>query len=337
MEQLRYELNTEKQRGALADSNKISEIEQQINEIENETAVSTVTYVLDNLNVHGTQVREFFLNNKEETAAMSYEVVRDAVQALILEREQYWKEQNDQIQAQFELERSAREEAQASEIRAGEANAQMVVELRDTRMKLEDIESKRDAAVTQLEEKNAEIDRLNKENDGLRKQLSVNTVVAPKEIDTGDSYARWKAQRQLEEENRPAIYNVREGDRATTFYLAQLAETDEEISIPWMFLKNYREVSAEEAPQFRINTQESEHRDEDHAQPAADLEEGDQLAPPTWGYPEEAAEESTGHELAQGDVAGSVDTETAGEVTRAEFEELKRRVSALELPQSEVA
>ncbi|KAG2793223.1 hypothetical protein PC113_g25566, partial [Phytophthora cactorum] len=67
--------------------------------------------------------------------------------------------------------------------------------------------------------------------------------------------------------------------------------------------------------------------------------EGDQLAPPTWGYPEgdENTGEGTGHELAQGDVAGSVDTETAGEVTRAEFEELKRRVSALELPQSEVA
>ncbi|OPG91324.1 hypothetical protein B2I21_35080 [Chryseobacterium mucoviscidosis] len=339
LEQLRYELNTEKQRGALADSNKISEIEQQIDEIEvNETAVSTVTYVLDNLNVHGTQVREFFLNNKEETAAMSYEVVRDAVQALMLEREQYWKEQNDQIQAQFELERSAREEAQASETRAGEANAQMVVELRNTRMKLEDAESKRDAAVTQLEEKNAEIDRLNKENDGLRKQLSVNTVAAPKEIDTGDSYARWKAQRQQEEENRPAIYNVRKGDRATTFYLAQLAETDEEISIPWMFLKNYREVSAEEAPQFRIRAEESEHRDEDHAQPAADVEEGNDLTPPTWQFPEgeEATEESATDRLAEEQLAGSGAETAEGTVTRAEFEELKRRVVKLEVYHSPV-
>lgn len=338
MEQLRYELNTEKQRGALADSNKISEIEQQINEIENETAVSTVTYVLDNLNVHGTQVREFFLNNKEETAAMSYEVVRDAVQALILEREQYWKEQNDQIQAQFELERSAREEAQASETRAGEANAQMVVELRNTRMELEDVVSKRDAAVTQLEEKNAEIDRLSKENDGLRKQLSVNTVVAPKEIDTGDSYARWKEQKQREEEAKPAIYDVEWVDDKRSMKRAKLAATDEVITFNYLEAGKYREVSAEEAPQFRIRVEEPQRVDEDLAR-TNDLEEGGELTPPTWQFPEgdEATQESTGHELAQGDMAGSADQETEGPPTRAEFEELKRRVSALELPQSEVA
>ncbi|WP_339182866.1 hypothetical protein [Paenibacillus sp. FSL R5-0701] len=338
LEQLRYELNTEKQRGALADSNKISEIEQQINEIENETAVSTVTYVLDNLNVHGTQVREFFLNNKEETAAMSYEVVRDAVQALILEREQYWKEQNDQIQAQFELERSAREEAQASETRAGEANAQMVVELRNTRMELEDVVSKRDAAVTQLEEKNAEIDRLSKENDGLRKQLSVNTVVAPKEIDTGDSYARWKEQKQREEEAKPAIYDVEWVDDKRSMKRAKLAATDEVITFNYLEAGKYREVSAEEAPQFRIRVEEPQRVDEDLAR-TNDLEEGGELTPPTWQFPEgdEATQESTGHELAQGDMAGSADQETEGPPTRAEFEELKRRVSALELPQSEVA
>lgn len=338
MEQLRCELNTEKQRGALADSNKISEIEQQINEIENETAVSTVTYVLDNLNVHGTQVREFFLNNKEETAAMSYEVVRDAVQALILEREQYWKEQDDQIQAQFELERSAREEAQASETRAGEANAQMVVELRNTRMELEDVVSKRDAAVTQLEEKNAEIDRLSKENDGLRKQLSVNTVVAPKEIDTGDSYARWKEQKQREEEAKPAIYDVEWADDKRSTYTAKLAATDEVITFNYLEKGKYREVSAEEAPQFRIRVEEPQRVDADLAQPN-DVEEGNELTPPTWQFPEgdDATQESAGHELAQGDVAGSADPETEGPPTRAEFEELKRRVSALELPQSEVA
>ncbi len=335
MEQLRYELNTEKQRGALADSNKISEIEQQINEIENETAVSTVTYVLDNLNVHGTQVREFFLNNKEETAAMSYEVVRDAVQALILEREQYWKEQNDQIQAQFELERSAREEAQASETRAGEANAQMVVELRNTRMELEDVVSKRDAAVTQLEEKNAEIDRLSKEVDGLRKQLSANTVVAPKEIDTGDSYARWKEQKQREEEAKPAIYDVEWADDKRSTYRAKLAATDEVITFNYLEKGKYREVSAEEALQFRINTQESEHRDEDLAR-TNDVEESSELTPP-WGYPEEDTAEITTNGLAEEQLAGSSAEETEGTVTRAEFEELKRRVSALELPQSEVA
>ncbi|WP_091016022.1 hypothetical protein [Paenibacillus amylolyticus] len=335
LEQLRYELNTEKQRGALADSNKISEIEQQINEIENETAVSTVTYVLDNLNVHGTQVREFFLNNKEETAAMSYEVVRDAVQALILEREQYWKEQNDQIQAQFELERSAREEAQASETRAGEANAQMVVELRNTRMELEDVVSKRDAAVTQLEEKNAEIDRLSKEVDGLRKQLSANTVVAPKEIDTGDSYARWKEQKQREEEAKPAIYDVEWADDKRSTYRAKLAATDEVITFNYLEKGKYREVSAEEALQFRINTQESEHRDEDLAR-TNDVEESSELTPP-WGYPEEDTAEITTNGLAEEQLAGSSAEETEGTVTRAEFEELKRRVSALELPQSEVA
>lgn len=334
--ELKYELNVEKQRGAMADAGKIAEIEQQIAEIEQAEAAEQMAYILDNLRVGDSNIQEFFLNATEERANISYEVVRDAVQGLLLDREQYWKEQHDQIQSQYELERSEREKLQASETAGAEANVKLVAELNDTLFLLEDAESKRDAAVAQSEEKDATIDKLNKEITELKKQLSVASVATPKTVDTGDSYARWKEQRQKEDAERPAIYNVREGDRAKTFYLAQLAETDEEIRIPWMFIKNYREVSAEEAPQFRIS-EEPKRVDEGLAR-TDDVEEGNELTPPTWQFPEgEAPTESAGHQLAQEQLAGSVAEETAGEVTRAEFEELKRRVSALEVPQAEVA
>lgn len=302
---------------------------------QNETV--EVAYVLDNLMIGDTNVREFFLNSNEELAAVSYAVVREAIQGVLVEREQYWKEQHDQIQAQFELERTQKEAAQENEAKASEANSSLVAQIRDAALKLDDAESKRDAAVRLAEEKDAEIERLNKEVAELKKQLSVAAVAAPKAVDAGESYRLWKEQRQKEEAERPAIYNVRPGDPKTTFYLANLASTGEEIRIPWMTIKSYREVSAEEAPQFRIS-EESERDNEDLAQPES-VEEASDLTPPTWQFPteEESSGETTGHELAQGDVAGSTAEKAEAEVTRAEFEELKRRVAALEVTKAEVA
>lgn len=330
LEQLRYELNTERQRGALADAAKVTEIERQIAEIEQAAVAQEMAYILDNLRVGDDSIQDFFLNLTEDRAKMSYAVVRDAVQRLLMEREQYWKEQHDQIQSQFELERSQKEEAQEREVKASEANSSLVAQIRDAALKLEDAESKRDAAVRLAEEKDAEIDRLNKEVAELKKQLSVNTVAAPKAVDTGESYRLWKEQRQKEEAERPAIYNVRPGDQKTTFYVANLASTGEEIRIPWMTIKSYREVSAEEAPQFRVS-QEPERDNEDMAQPES-VEETSNLKPPS--FPNE---EEEGRQLAEGDVAGSSAETATGEVTRAEFEELKRRVAALEAPKAEVA
>ncbi|OMF47722.1 hypothetical protein [Paenibacillus amylolyticus] len=353
IEQLRYELNIERQRGAMADAGKIEDVERQIAELEQENVEESqqeVAYLMDNMDLDGMSMRDMFKNEKPEEAEAAYQFLRIAVQNTMLQRDEEWMARIKTLEERLAMETAAKDVAVAKADEMGEKNSELVIQIRDAKGLLEDAESKRDAAAGQLEEAKAEIERLTSHVDDLRKQIAVGAVNMAKVIDPADALAHYKEQKRIAEEEKrlaeaareaakPAIYDVEWGDAKKSFYTAKLAATDEEIKIPYLTKGAYREVSAEEAPQFRINTQESEHRDEDHAQPAANVEEGDQLAPPTWGYPEgdEATQESTGHELAEGDVAGSADPETEGPPTRAEFEELKRRVSALELPQSEVA
>lgn len=332
IEQLRYELSIEKQRGTMADAGKIVDIEEEIAYLEQqnvEESQQEVAYIMDNMDLDGVTMRDMFKNDTPESAESSYQVVRIVVQNTLLERDEHWMVQIKELQERLATETAAKDAALAKADEAGEANAKLVTELRDVRAELLDVESKRDAAVAQLEEVKAEVKQKESHIDDLRQQIAVGAVQATKVIDVGDAMTAWKEQKKREEEAKPAIYDVEWADDKRSTYRAKLAATDEAITFNYLEKGKYREVSAEEAPQFRI-TQEQEHRDENHAQPAADLEEGDQLAPPTWGYPEEASQESTGHELAQGNVAGSVDPETEGPPTRAEFEELKRRVSALE-------
>ncbi|OMF00277.1 hypothetical protein BK124_11510 [Paenibacillus amylolyticus] len=339
IEQLRYELSIEKQRGAMADAGKIVDIEEEIAYLELERVEESqqqVAYIMDNMDLDGVTMRDMFKNDTPESAESSYQVVRIVVQNTLLQRDEHWMVQIKDLQERLAAETAAKDVAQAKADEAGEANAKLVTELRDVRSELLDVESKRDAAVAQLEEVKAEVRQKESHIDDLRQQIAVGAVQATKVIDVGDAMAAWKEQKQREEEAKPAIYDVEWADDKRSTYTAKLAASDEVITFNYLEKGKYREVSAEEAPQFRL-TQESEHRDEDHAQPAANVEEGDQLAPPTWGYPEESSAEGTTNGLAEEQLAGSSAEETEGTVTRAEFEELKRRVSALELPQSEVA
>lgn len=337
IEQLRYELSIERQRGAMADAGKIEEIERQVAELEQERAEETqqeVAFIMDNLNLDGVTMREMFKNESVESAEAAYQVVRIAVQNTLLQRDEQWMTEVKDLRERLAAETAAKDVAQAAADESGEANAKLVTEIRDLRTELQDTETKRDAAVVQLDEYKAEVTRLNSHIDDLRKQIAVGAANAVKVIDVGDSLTAWKEQKKREEDAKPAIYDVEWADNKRSTYVAKLAATDETITFNYLEKGKYREVSAEEAPQFRI-TEESQRVDEDLAR-TNDVEEGNELTPPTWQFPEgdEATEESAGHELAQGDVAGSTDQETEGPPTRAEFEELKRRVSALETPQS---
>jgi len=336
--ELRYELNVEKQRGAMADAGKLADLQAEIDFLEQqnvEEAQQEVAYIMDNLDLEGVTMREMFKNESSESAEAAYQVVRIAVQNALLQRDEHWMTEVKDLRERLASETASKDASQSAADEAGEANAKLVAEINDVRFELEDTAKKRDSAVTQLEEAKAEIARLNSHVDDLRQQLAVGAANAVKVIDTGDAMATWRAQKEREEVAKPAIYDVQWGDNKKSFYIAKLAATDEEIKIPYLTKGSYREVSAEEAPQFRI-TQEPERVDADLAQ-HNNVEEGDQLAPPPWGYPEEAAEESAGHELAQEQLAGSVAEERTGEVTRAEFEALKQRVAQLEQPQTDVA
>ncbi|MCP1134350.1 hypothetical protein NKT34_13680 [Paenibacillus polysaccharolyticus] len=339
IEQLRYELNVEKQRGAMADAGKIADIEAEIAYLEQqkvEEAQQEVAYIMDNLDLEGVTMREMFKNESSESAEAAYQVVRIAVQNALLQRDEHWMTEVKDLRERLAAETASKDASQSAADEAGEANAKLVTEIRDVRLELEDTASKRDAAVNQLEEAKAEITRLNSHIDDLRQQLAVGAAASVKVIDTGDAMAAWKEQKKREEESKPAIYDVEWVDNKKSMKRAKLAATDEVITFGYLEAGKYREVSAEEAPQFRIRAEEPERVDADMAQPES-VEANDQLTPPPWGYPEEVAEESAGHELAQEQLAGSVAEERTGEVTRAEFEELKKRVAELEQPQAEVA
>ncbi|MEI2285008.1 hypothetical protein [Paenibacillus polysaccharolyticus] len=338
IEELRYELNVERQRGAMADAGKIAEIEAEITTLEQERVEETqqeVAFIMDNLNLDGASMREMFKNESVESAEAAYQVVRIAVQNTLLQRDEQWNAEVKDLRERLAAETAAKDAAQAEAEKNGEANAKLVTQIRDLQDELKDVEGKRDAAVKQLDEAKTEIDRLNSHLDDLRQQISVGAANAVKVIDVGDALTTYKELKKREEEAKPAIYDVEWTDNKRSTYRAKLAATDEVITFNYLEKGKYREVSAEEAPQFRI-TQESERVDADLAQ-HNNVEEGDQLAPPPWGYPEEAAEESAGHELAQEQLAGSVAEERTGEVTRAEFEALKQRVAQLEQPQTDVA
>lgn len=338
IEQLRYELSIEKQRGAMADAGKIVDIEEEIAYLELERVEESqqqVAYIMDNMDLDGVTMRDMFKNDTPESAESSYQVVRIVVQNTLLQRDEHWMVQIKDLQERLAAETAAKDTAQAKADEAGEANAKLVTELRDVRSELLDVESKRDAAVAQLEEAKAEIKQKESHIDDLRQQIAVGAVQATKVIDVGDAMAAWKEQKKREEEAKPAIYDVEWVDDKRSMKRAKLAATDEVITFNYLEAGKYREVSAEEAPQFRISFEEPQRVDEDLAR-TNDLEESGELTPP-WGYPEDDTAEITTDGLAEEQLAGSSAEETEGTVTRAEFEELKRRVSALELPQSEVA
>lgn len=335
--ELRYELNVEKQRGEMADAGKLADLQAEIDFLEQqnvEEAQQEVAYIMDNLDLEGVTMREMFRNESSESAEAAYQVVRIAVQNALLQRDERWMTEVKDLRERLAAETASKDAAQSAADEVGEANAKLVTEIRDVRMELEDTTSKRDAAFNQLEEAKAEIARLNSHVDDLRQQLAVGAANAVKVIDAGEALTAYKDVKKREEEAKPAIYDVEWADDKRSTYTAKLAATDEVITFNYLEKGKYREVSAEEAPQFRIS-EEPQRVDEDLAQ-SASVEESGELTPP-WGYPEDDTAEITTNGLAEEQLAGSGVEETEGTVTRAEFEELKRRVSALELPQSEVA
>ncbi|WP_339197839.1 hypothetical protein MKY95_07545 [Paenibacillus sp. FSL P4-0176] len=348
IEQLRYELNIERQRGAMADAGKIEDIERQLAELEQESVEESqqeVAYLMDNMDLDGMSMRDMFKNETPEAAEAAYQFLRIAVQNTMLQRDEEWMARIKTLEERLAMETAAKDVAVAKADEMGEKNTELVIQIRDAKGLLEDAESKRDAAAGQLEEAKAEIERLTSHVDDLRKQIAVGAVNMAKVIDPADALAHYKEQKRIAEEEKrlaeaareaakPAIYDVEWGDAKKSFYTAKLAATDEEIKIPYLTKGAYREVSAEEAPQFRIS-EEPQRVDEDLAR-TNDLEESGELTPP-WGYPEDDTAEVTTDGLAEEQLAGGSAEETEGTVTRAEFEELKRRVSALELPQAEVA
>jgi len=121
---------------------------------------------------------------------------------------------------------------------------------------LADMTAKRDAAATELMESKLENERLEKDNESLRKQLEGQNAPATPQVDPAELYRRIQAA-------KPGIYNKRwfineRGLEDRRYFTANLSETGEEITIPQLEIGKYREESQEEAERFRAEQAQAE-------------------------------------------------------------------------------
>lgn len=276
MEQLKYELSTEMQRGALQDHAKVEELRQQIQACEKELETeerkkaheqrveeshNEIAYILDELNVEGVSMRQ--LCNSEE----AYQILRIAVQQTMSDRDEARLREiaalqtNHQEYVQSLLQLKENMERDLDEVH--EVNATLRKMLTNTKMELEDTEKKRDAAAK-------EIDRLNSHIDDLRKEAAVGAKEAVKVIDTNmnsnlaDMVKKWK-------DSRPAIYAVQPLDNRGSRFRATMAETGEEIEYGYLDAGKYREVNAEEAETFRREAEERKRDNENTSLEQSDI------------------------------------------------------------------
>lgn len=107
----------------------------------------------------------------------------------------------------------------------------------------DDFERKHQAAVTEI--------------DSLKSQLQT-ALIKEKPVATNmDSNALAEAIKRANA-NKPAVYNMRE---VNGHYIANLAETDEEININWLDKGKYRVLSEQEVQRFREDREEAKVRE----------------------------------------------------------------------------
>ena len=346
LEQVRAEYHAENQRGALKDSHKVAELEakmadisqrldvekrlaenEQVHEQRVEESHKHIAYTLDNLKLEdGTTMRELFRNESKEAAEFAYQVVSSAVKKMMMEdQESLLKE----IRAKEDHLATAKAENEAQQKRYDElyeTNAKLRMELAQAKAEAEEAERKRDAAATQLDEANKEITRLNSQVDDLRKEIAVGAAQAARVIDIGSENAleKWRKQRQVEEDSKPAIYDLEWADTNRSTYRAKLAETGEEITFNYLSKGKYREVTAQEAESFRRAAKERSHADMvQHGQNDVVEAQGELIQPQFQDV------YGTEHGMDETHSGGKVEAEAAGSV-EDRLKALEQRVTALE-------
>lgn len=345
IEKVQAELHGENQRGALKDSHKVANLETKLSELSQqldteerasqyeakiEESHSEIAYFMDTLKIDDYTMRDLCKNEE------AYNLLRAVTQqAMMNDAEKRLNEQKemDQKYANLRAEKELlqqRHEAEKEQMQQRydelyEESTDLRKEIHQLKVDLEDSRSKHKAAVTELEESRKEVARLNGHVDDLRKQLAVGAVGAVKSIDVDESLKEFKRKLQEEKENKTPIYNVQPLDAKGAQYSAQLAENDEVITFGWLEKGQYREVTAEEAEQFRRSAEKS--NGETVATPGQSVEES--LVPVNLQFQEDETDDAAEHGLDESDTDREVEAEATGSVEER-LKALEQRVSALE-------
>jgi septal ring factor EnvC (AmiA/AmiB activator) len=254
----------------------------------------------------------------------------DEYQALAVTTKLYIEQMENEHASELKAVKASYEsQLEASENRID----QLEEELDQTRNDLADARAKLENAMNQITDLTAERDAAISENEALKKQIEeLRAKLTEKPVVTNlDGAAELAAIKERIEAKKPKIYNVRPGDLKSSFYLANLVETDEEITIPWTQLSKYKEVSAEEAATFRAQI-EAEKKAVLESVPEVSEDvttlEAPELFPPSQDtHDTETVGQSEG---VAGDTSVSQVVGAAEAVTREEFEALVKRVDELE-------
>ncbi|WP_025686008.1 hypothetical protein [Paenibacillus maysiensis] len=314
LENLRYELRTEQQKLAAADQNKVAVLTQHITDLEQdieqdarlaeysqreEEAHAEIAYILDGLEVDGMKMRQLCSNEG------AYQVLRIAVQEMMSDRDTKYLEELKRTQEDAGSLKKERDDLQKQYDDLYEKTDGLKKELQAAQEEITDLGQKRDAAAQ-------EIARLNSHIDDLRAEAAIGASAATKVISSNTSAALAEAVRAYKDA-LPAIYDVEQVDNKGSLFKAKLAETAEEITFGWLDKGKYREVTAEEADQFRRAAEEQKRANEDLAQ-SGGVEEADVVELPTQFQTQEDADR-----LVKGDAGQQVAGKT-----------IEERVAALE-------
>lgn len=321
IDRLKYELNAESQRGALKDDAKIAQLQELISEKEAdvdaearrkqyeqrvEESQKGIEYALDSLEIEGIQMRD--LCNDEN----SYQLLRIAVQEMMMRKDQERLEEITSMQSEYaEHERKLkheREGLQKAYDELFEMNSELRKEVSNLRLENEDLAKKRQAAAD-------EIDRLNSQIDDLRLEKAVGAKEATKVINT-NLHSNAAELIRKHKESLIKITNKRWDDEPKcSVYAAELVETGETIKFGWLSAGKYREVTAEEADQFRAELAERKR-----------LEEAAKLAETNIPVPVIPSEPTAVDGVDQADTS----LEVAGKTVEERLAAVEKRLSTLE-------
>lgn len=227
-------------------------IEQEHVTLVEETKVRTA-YLLDTLEIEGLSISQL------SASVEAYDILRQGLQSFIdgkdakmLEQLKSAKEESAKVIADLKKQNDALSESV-------EVKNEQYVALKAAHNGLvdenKDLIAKRDAAASELEIANAEIERLKGEVNDLQIEKAIGARAATQVVSGSDDLkAKAEAFKQSIKDSLIPIYDLEwdeEVKPAHSAHKAKLARTDEVIKFPWTQRSRYLEVSPEQAPTFR--------------------------------------------------------------------------------------
>lgn len=314
-------------------SNRIAELEliEQSQAVELETVTAEAAKFMDGLDFGGDKIVDIFINYTEDKAKESYNYVNSVIQNAIVAMKRAALAKESSLESELAAVKEERDSYETT-------NNQLNIDIGAKTLDIADLTSRFNNASRLLDEEKAEVERLKSQVEDLRVEIALGAAAAIQvvEVDVRTAREKYDEARRKEEEAKPLIYNVRWKDEfKKNIYVANLAETDEEIEFPYIQMSGdianqsamkgkYRVVTSLEADTFRAAKEEQERSDADRAR-VLELEEQPVTAPP---YPTESSTDDSAS--AEPGLAEESPTVAGSTITEERILAIEERLAAIE-------